>query len=112
LRLGDVDEAQRTVCKALEQAHAPAAISLEQLALSGVGAVLCELGELEQAATMLSFARGHEQLPPAYNSAALRALDRVEAELPAERLAAAQNAAAEARLDDLVDQTLAAVASS
>jgi hypothetical protein len=81
LGLGDVDEAQRTQCKALEQAHASAAISLELLALSGVGAVLCEPGELEQAATMLSFALGHEQLPPAYSSAARRALDRVEAEL-------------------------------
>jgi hypothetical protein len=86
--------------------------SLELLALSGVGAVLCKLGELEQAATTLTFALGHEQLPPAYSSAARRALDRVEAVLPAERLAAAHNAAAEARLDDLVDQTLAAVAST
>src|SRR5712691_1086400 len=43
LALGGVDEAQRTFCVALEQAHASAAISLELLALSGVGAVLREM---------------------------------------------------------------------
>src|SRR5712691_470135 len=43
LALGGVDEAQRTFCAALEQAHASAAISLELLALSGVGAVLREM---------------------------------------------------------------------
>ena len=37
-------------------------------------------------------------------------VDRLEAELSPERLAAAHDAAAEARLDDLVDQALAVVA--
>jgi hypothetical protein len=59
---------------------------------------------------MLIFALDHEQLPPAYSFVARPALDKLEAELPPERLAAAHNAAAEARLDDLVDQALAVVA--
>jgi predicted ATPase/tetratricopeptide (TPR) repeat protein len=112
LALGDVDEAQRTFRAALEQAHASAAISLELLALSGIGAVLGETGERERAATLLTFALGHEQLPPAYGFAARPALDELEAQLPPERLAAARDVAAEARLDDLVDQALAVVAAT
>jgi len=110
LALGGVDEAQRTFRAALERAHASAAISLELLALSGVGAVLRETGDRQQAATVLIFALGHEQLPPAYSFAARPALEALEAELPAGQLAGARHAAAATSLDDLVDQALAVTA--
>ncbi len=110
LALGDVDEAQRTFRASLERAHTSEAISLELLALSGAGAVLRETGEREQAATVLTFALGHEQLPPAYSIAARPALEALEAELPPEQLAAARHAAAATSLDDLVDQALAVTA--
>ena len=110
LALDDVDEAQRTFRAALKQAHASAAISLELLALSGVGALLRATGEREQAATMLTFALGHEQLPPSYSFAARPALEALEAELPAEQLAAARHTAAAASLEDLVTQALEPVA--
>ena len=58
---------------------------------------------------ILTFAMGHEQLPPSYSFAARPALERLEAELPPEQLAAARDAAAPASLDDLVEQALAAV---
>jgi tetratricopeptide (TPR) repeat protein len=106
LALGDVEEAMRTLRAALEQAHASAAISLELLALSGVGAVLCETGEREQAAAMLTFALGHEQLPPSYSFAARPALEALEAELSPGQLAAARRLAAAASLEDLVAQAL------
>jgi predicted ATPase len=110
LALDDFDEARRTFRTALERAHASAAISLELLALSGVGAVLRATGEPEQAATVLTFALGHEQLPPSYSIAARPALEALEAELPPEQLAAARHAAAATSLDDLVDQALAVAA--
>ena len=110
LALGDVGEAQRTFRDALERAHDSAAISLQLLALSGVGAVLRETGEREQAATVLTFALGHEQLPPSYSFAARPALEALEAELPPEQLAAARLAAAAASLDDLVTRALEPVA--
>jgi tetratricopeptide (TPR) repeat protein len=110
LALDDFDEARRTFRTALERAHASAAISLELLTLSGVGAVLRATGEAEQAATMLTFALGHEQLPPSYSIAARPALEALEAELPPEQLAAARRAAAATSLDDLVTRALASVA--
>jgi len=110
LALGEVEEAQRTFRAALERAHASAAISLELLALSGVGALLSTTGEHEQAATMLTFALGHEQLPPSYGVAARPALEALEAELPPEQLAAARLAAAATSLDDLVMRALETVA--
>ena len=64
-------------------------------------------GETEQAATVLTFVLGHEQLPPSYSIAARPALEALEAELPPEQLAAARHAAAATSLDDLVDQALA-----
>ena len=79
LALGDLDEAQRSFREALERAHASAAISLELLALSGLGALLRATGEPEQAATVLTFALGHEQLPPSYGFAARPVLDALEA---------------------------------
>jgi predicted ATPase/class 3 adenylate cyclase len=110
LALEDLDEAQRTFRAALERAHASAAISLELLALSGVGAVLRVTGEAEQAATVLIFALGHEQLPPSYGIAARPALEALEADLLPEELAAARHAATTTSLDDLVDQALAVTA--
>ena len=72
--------------------------------------MLRETGEREQAATMLTFALGHEQLPPSYSFAARPALEALEAELPPEQLAAARLAAAAASLEDLVTQALEPVA--
>jgi len=106
LALGNLDEAQRSFHEALERAHASAAISLELLALSGVGAMLSATGERERAATVLLFALGHEQLPASYGLAARPALDALEAELPLEELAAARAAAAAASLEGLVTLAL------
>ena len=55
---------------------------------------------------ILTFAMGHEQLPPSYSFAARPALDRLEAELPPDQLVAARDAAAAASLEDLVTRTL------
>jgi tetratricopeptide (TPR) repeat protein len=106
LALGRVDEAQRTLRTALERAHASAAISFELLALSGVGAVLRETGDREQAATLLTFALGHEQLPPSYSITARPALEALEAELTPERLAAIRLAAAATSLEELITRAL------
>jgi predicted ATPase len=102
LALGDGAEARERFGEALERAHASQAISLELLALSGIGACLAEdRAEQERAAVILTFALGHEQLPPSYAFAARPALNRLEAELPPERLAAAREAAAAATLEEL-----------
>ncbi len=106
LALDDLDEAKRRFRVALERAHAAAAISLELLALSGIGALLRATGEPEQAATLLAFALGHEQLPPSYGLAARPTLEALEAELPPEQFTAARLAAAAASLEDLVTQAL------
>ena len=50
---------------------------------------------------ILMFAMGHEQLPPSYSFAARPALERLEAELPPEQLAAAREAAAAATIEEL-----------
>ncbi len=102
LAVGDGAEAGERFGEALERAHASQAISLELLALSGIGACLAEHpAEQERAAVILTFALGHEQLPPSYAFAARPALDRLEAELPPEQLAAAREAAAAATLEEL-----------
>jgi tetratricopeptide (TPR) repeat protein len=102
LALGDGAEARERFGDALDQAHASQAVSLELLALSGVGACLAEdPAEQERAAVILTFAMGHEQLPPSYASAARPALDRLEAELAPGQLAAAREAAAAATLEEL-----------
>ncbi len=106
LALGRAGEAERTFRTALEQAHASAAISLELLALSGIGAVLREAGDRERAATVLTFALGHEQLPPSYAIAARPALEALEAELAPEHLASARHNAAAGSLEDFVRQAL------
>jgi tetratricopeptide (TPR) repeat protein len=110
LALGDEGEAARCFGQALERAHSSEAISLELLALSGVGAWLDRRGDSMRAATMLTFALGHEQLPAAYGFLARPALERLEAELPAERLAAARDAAAGATLPGITEDALRAVA--
>ena len=109
LALGDVGEAQRTFRAALERAHASAAISLELLALSGVGAVLREgraraggdgahVRARSRAAPSLVQLRGAPGAPrlsrPSY--------------LPSS--SPPPGAAAATSLDDLVDQALAVTA--
>ncbi len=102
LALGDGAEARARFGEALERAHNAQAVSLELLALSGIGAYLAEdPAEQERAAVILTFAMGHEQLPPSYAFAARPALERLEAELPPEQLAIAREAAAAATLDEL-----------
>jgi predicted ATPase/class 3 adenylate cyclase len=102
LALGDGAEARERFGQALERAHVSQAISLELLALSGIGACLAEdPAEQERAAVILTFAMSHEQLPPSYSFAARPTLERLEAELPSEQLAAAREAAAAATLEEL-----------
>jgi predicted ATPase/class 3 adenylate cyclase len=111
LALGDLVEPADSFRTALERAQASQAMSLELLALSGIGAVLAETGNPEQAAPMLIFALDHEQLPAAYDYAR-PTLQSLEAEMPPEDFAAARDAAADATLTGLVEQALAAVSAS
>jgi predicted ATPase/class 3 adenylate cyclase len=107
LALGDRAEARQRFDEALDRAHNAQAVSLELLALSGIGACLAEdPAEQERAAVILTFAMGHEQLPPSYSYAARPALERLEAELPREQLAAAREAAATATIEELGRTTL------
>lgn len=102
LALGDSAEARERFEEALDRAHAAQAISLELLALSGIGACLAtDPAEEERAAVILTFALGHEQLPASYAFTARPALTRLEAELPPEQVVAAREAAAAATLEDL-----------
>jgi predicted ATPase len=111
LALGDEEEAARCFRDALERATASDAISLQLLALSGVGALLERRGERLRAAIVLTFALGHPQLPGAYGFPARPALDRLEASLPAEDLAAARVTASTITIEQLVeDARLAALA--
>jgi predicted ATPase/class 3 adenylate cyclase len=109
LALGDAGEAADRFRLALERARASEAISLQLLALSGIGAVLAETGEPEQAAPMLMFALGHEQLPPSYSFAARPALVALEENLSEAQLAAARAAAADATLADFTEQAVTAI---
>jgi ATP/maltotriose-dependent transcriptional regulator MalT len=109
LALGDAGEAADRFRLALERAPAAEAISLQLLALSGIGAVLAETGEREQAAPMLMFALGHEQLPPSYSFAARPALVALEENLSEVQLAAARAAATDATLADFAEQALTVV---
>ena len=107
LALGDGAEARKRFDESLERAHAAQAVSLELLALSGIGACLAEdPAEQERAAAILTFALGHEQLPASYAFAARPALTRLESELPPEQLAAAREAAAAGTLEDLERRAL------
>jgi predicted ATPase/class 3 adenylate cyclase len=111
LALGDGAEARERFGEALDRAHDAQSISLELLALSGIGACLAEdPAEQERAAVILVFAMGHEQLPRAYSYAARPALDRLEAELPPHQLDSARIAAAAASIEDLVTRALEPVA--
>jgi hypothetical protein len=102
LALGDGTGAREQFDEALERAVASQAVSLELLALSGIGACIAEdPSEQERAAGILTFALGHEQLPASYAFAARPALTRLEAELPPEQLAAAREVAAATTLEDL-----------
>jgi predicted ATPase len=102
LALGDGAEARERFGEALARAHASHAVSLELLALSGIGACLAEdPSEQQRAAVILTFAMEHEQLPPSYSFAARPALQRLEAELAPEQLAAARQQAATATLEEL-----------
>jgi predicted ATPase/class 3 adenylate cyclase len=109
LALHDTGEAAGNLRLALEQAHSSEAISLELLALSGIGALLAELGGREQAAQMLIFALGHEQMPAAYRAAARPSLAALEVELGPDELAAARAAAADGTLADFAEQALTVV---
>jgi predicted ATPase len=107
LALGDGAEARKRFDESLERAHAAQAVSLELLALSGIGACLAEdPAEQERAAAILTFALGHEQLPASYAFAARPALTRLESELPPEQLVAAREAAAAGTLEDLERRAL------
>jgi hypothetical protein len=102
LALGDGAEARERFGEALERARASQAISLELLALSGIGACLAEdPAEQERAAVILTFRDGSRAAPPSYAFAARPALDRLEAELPQEELTAAREAAAATTLEEL-----------
>jgi len=102
LALGDGAEARERFDEAVGRAHDAQAVSLELLALSGIGACLAEdPAELDRAVVILMFALGHEQMPASYAFAARPTLDRLEAKLPAEQLAAARDAAAAATLEEL-----------
>jgi predicted ATPase/class 3 adenylate cyclase len=109
LALGDEKEAAHRFRDALERARASEAISLQLLALSGIGALLEGRGESLRAATILTFALGHEQLPGAYGFPARPALRRLEVLLLPELLASARESAAAASLDELVEDALSAV---
>jgi tetratricopeptide (TPR) repeat protein len=103
LALGDAAEARACFGQALERAHEAQAVSLELLALSGIGACAAENpAERKWAAVLLTFAIGHEQMPPSYAYAARPALDRLEAELPPDELAAAREASVGATLESVV----------
>jgi predicted ATPase/class 3 adenylate cyclase len=106
LVLGEADEAARCFGEALALARDSEAISLELLALSGVGALLERRGESTRAATLLVFALGHEQLPAAYRFLARPALERLEAELPPAELGAARETAAAETLETVVEEAL------
>ena len=107
LALGETTEAGGHFRLALERAHAAQAISLELLALSGIGALLAaEAGEERRAAVLLTYTLGHDQLPAAYGFAARPALDALEETLSAEELAAVQEAAAAADLAALIEDAL------
>jgi hypothetical protein len=110
LALGDGAEAHERFGDALERARTSEAVSLELLALSGIGACLAEdPAQKERGAVLLTFATGHDQLPASYARAARPALERLEEELPPEQLDAARDAAARTTLEDLVEQAFAAM---
>jgi len=106
MAVGTTAESREHFFDALGRARESKAISLQLLALSGIGALLAKQGDSERAALLLTFALGHEQLPAAYGFAARPALDALEATLPPEELAEVRKAAAAASLDELVSDVI------
>ena len=91
--LGDSDRARERFRWALGQAQATEAKSLALLALSGVGVLLAREGEERRGAELLTFVFGCPGFPPFYFITARPELERLEAELAPEELAAAREAA-------------------
>ena len=100
--LGDASGARERFRWALEQAQATEAKSLELLALSGVGLLLAREGEQRRAYELLTFVFGTPGFPPFYFISARPELDRLEAGLAPEELAAAREAAHAADLQEVV----------
>ena len=110
LALGDGAEARERFGEALERAHDSEAVSLELLALSGIGACSAKIRRAGAGRGDTHVRTGSRAAAPAYTFAARPALEPLEAELPPEQLAAARLAAAAASLDDLVTRALEPVA--
>jgi hypothetical protein len=91
--LGDFDGARERFRWALEQARATETTSLALLSLSGIGVLLSREGDERQAAEMLTFVFAYPGFPPYYFITAQPELDRLEAELAPDELAAAREAA-------------------
>ena len=100
--LGDSNGARERFRWALEQAQATEAKSLALLALSGVGVLLAREGEQRRAYELLTFVFGAPGFPPFYFISARPELDRLEAELAPEELAAAREAARAADFQEVV----------
>jgi predicted ATPase/class 3 adenylate cyclase len=100
--LGDSDGARERLRWALEQARATEAKSLALLALSGVGVLLAREGEERRGAELLAFVFGCPGFPPFYFITARPELDRLEAELAPDELAAAHEAAQVAGFEAVV----------
>jgi tetratricopeptide (TPR) repeat protein len=100
--LGDPNGARERFRWALEQAQATEAKSLALLALSGVGVLLAREGEHSRAYELLTFVFGYPGFPPFYFISARPELDRLEAELAPQELAAAREAAHAADLQAVV----------
>ena len=104
--LGRFDEAREYLRRALELAREMQATSLLLHALSGVGVLLARDETDRRAAEVLLFSLGHEAMPALNRQVAQPTLDRLEAELDPESLAAAREIAASTDLDELVSETL------
>jgi tetratricopeptide (TPR) repeat protein len=112
--LGHLEGARERFRWALDQAQGTGAKSLALLSLSGVGVLLAREGEERRAAELLTFVFGYPGFPPFYFITARPELDRLEAELVPEELAAARDAAKAAEFDAVVTaagQVLGGVAS-
>jgi predicted ATPase/class 3 adenylate cyclase len=108
--LDDHDGARERLSWALERARATEATSLALLALSGVGVLLALEGEEHGAAEMLTFVLGYPGFPPFYFITAGPTLERLEARLAPNELAAAREAAKAADLEAMVTAAGAALA--
>jgi predicted ATPase/class 3 adenylate cyclase len=104
--LGRFDEGREHLRHALELAREMQATSLLLHALSGVGVLLAREGLNRDAAEVLFFSLGHEAMPATYRQVAEPTLDKLQAKLEPEELAAARQVAAGLDLDELVSETL------